>query len=673
MSASTSAQPSSPAPVQQPLSIEQQQQIAAAQAAQAAAPHYNPPTAAPQASASLYVGELDPSVTEAMLFEMFNMVGPVASIRVCRDAVTRRSLGYAYVNFHNVVDGERALETLNYTLIKGKPCRIMWSQRDPALRKTGTGNIFIKNLDLTIDNKALHDTFSAFGNILSCKVAMEDGSSKGYGFVHYETYEAAENAIKHVNGMLLNDKKVYVGHHIPKKERQSKVEEMKANFTNVYVKNLDPEVDDLEFQEMFTKYGPITSAVVQRDETGKSKCFGFVNFENHEDARTAVDDLHDAEHRGRKLFVSRAQKKNEREEELKKLYEMAKMEKLSKYQGVNLYIKNLEDDIDDERLRQEFSVYGVITSAKVMREEKQGTSKGFGFVCFSSPDEATKAVTEMNGRMVGNKPIYVALAQRKEVRKSQLEAQMAQRTQIRMQQTAVPGIPGGPGYMPTAPMFYPTPGGFIQNQRPVFPQPGMVSRPRWAQPLQQPQQLPGGPLPGPYPQIPPQNFTGVPMQGRPTRPRQPARGGTPPQAGRPQPTAAQPVPAGEPRGVPAQRGAAAAGRGGYKYTANARNNVPAANGSQSAPSAVAGQTPLTAAALAAAPADQQKQMLGERLYPLIQKQQPELAGKITGMLLEMDNGELLHLLENQEALDLKVNEAVVVLRQHATIAEDGSA
>ncbi len=106
--------------------------------------------------------------------------------------------------------GERALDTLNYTVIKNKPCRIMWSQRDPALRKTGTGNIFIKNLDKSIDNKALHDTFNVFGNILSCKVAMEDGVSKGYGFVHYETAEAAENAIKHVNGMLLKDKKVYV-------------------------------------------------------------------------------------------------------------------------------------------------------------------------------------------------------------------------------------------------------------------------------------------------------------------------------------------------------------------------------------------------------------------------------------------------------------------------------
>lgn len=689
-----------------------------------------PTTAAPahpQASASLYVGELDPSVTEAMLFELFSQIGSVASIRVCRDAVTRRSLGYAYVNYNTTGDGEKALEELNYTLIKGRPCRIMWSQRDPALRKTGQGNVFIKNLDVAIDNKALHDTFAAFGNILSCKVAQdESGNSKGYGFVHYETDEAASQAIKHVNGMLLNEKKVFVGHHIPKKDRQSKFEEMKANFTNIYVKNIPVETTDEQFRELFEKFGEVTSASLARDDAGKNRGFGFVNFINHEHAAKAVEELNGKDFMGQDLYVGRAQKKHEREEELRKSYEAARIEKASKYTGVNLYVKNLEDDVDDEKLKELFAPYGTITSAKVMRdsvaeteaaEEKEkkqkkdekenkkeakeetkeeskddekkeateekkdeeetaekkatksekrtvGKSKGFGFVCFNNPDEASKAVSEMNQRMVNGKPLYVALAQRKDVRKSQLEASIQARNQIRLQQAAAAA--GMPPQFMQAPMFYgpgQQPGFMPPNgaRGPFPPQQGMGIPPQGGRPGQYPNFPPqqggrGGPpqqmppnvygLPGQFPQGAPYGAAGNPqflaaMQqaqaaalagaGR-GGPRMPMNmPGMPPNmaAGAP-----QAYPRGQgPRGMQGRPGQ----MGGFPPQ-GARGPMPGA------PAAGAQNgAPTLQAQLVNASEGQQKQILGEALFPKIQVVQPELAGKITGMLLEMDNSELVAL------------------------------
>lgn len=87
--------------------------------------------------------------------------------------------------------------------------RIMWCQRDPSLRRSGVGNLFLKNLEESIDDIALYNTFSAFGNILSCKMVTDElGKSKGYGFVHFDTQESADMAIKKVNGMLLNNRKV---------------------------------------------------------------------------------------------------------------------------------------------------------------------------------------------------------------------------------------------------------------------------------------------------------------------------------------------------------------------------------------------------------------------------------------------------------------------------------
>jgi polyadenylate-binding protein len=551
----------------------------------------------PYASASLYVGDLHPEVTEALLCDIFNAVGPVASIRVCRDAVTRRSLGYAYVNFHMMVDAERALDTMNYTMIKGRPIRIMWSHRDPSIRKSGKGNIFIKNLDKAIDNKMLYDTFCTFGNILSCKIAYDDqGRSKGYGFVHYETEEAAETAIEKVDGKMLKDKIVYVGKFKRKAEREEDGTSEKK-YTNIFVKNLDESVTEDDMKEQFGGFGEITSLALMSNEEGKSKGFAFINFQDMETAKKAVEEKNGHEFKGKVMFVGRAQKKSERMAELKEKFDKIKQERINKYQGVNLYVKNLDESLDDETFTKAFEQYGQITSCRVMRDDK-GSGKGFGFVCYATPEEATKAVTEMNGKILATKPIYVALAQRREQRRAQLEAQMAQRVQqSRMQQQ--PGLPGMYSHPPQGPaVFYPMQAG-RGGQMYYQPQMGNVPR-RFPQGK-------GGQ------QFANNNPSGYMVQGGPQGQRQPRQnqrqaGGR----GGPQPGGkGQAGGRGRGQGGTPQQG----GRGGQQaqFQGAARNVPPAP---APAPQAVPAQPQPAAvvvtdfaAQLAAVPPEQQKMML----------------------------------------------------------------
>lgn len=665
-------------------------------------PHY--------ASASLYVGDLDPDVNELILYEVFSAIGPVASVRVCRESGTRRSLGYAYVNYQAISDAERSLDTLNYTPIKGVPCRIMWSHRDPALRRSGAGNIFVKNLDKIIDNKALHDTFSLFGNILSCKVATDEyGKSKGYGFVHYETDESALAAIEKVNGMQIGSKTVFVG---PFKKQVDRPDSRNSHFTNVYVKQFPSTWTDETIKSVFGRFGEITSSVISTDVKGRR--FGLVNFAENQAAKNAVEALHgrltnadgvlpadakapereetkggsseetvstpaatgekekteetkkteesavkkvdentnekteeekaedakaaaEKEAQDDRLYVVRAMPRAERVAMLKEAFTSNSSEGKSKQQGINLYVKNLDDEVNDEELRNVFSKFGTVTSAKVMRDEG-GVSKGFGFVCFAFPEEATKAVTAMHLKIFHNKPLYVGLAERRDSRLARLKARYRMSNTRPNHPLVMPQHHQMVGRFDTAP---------VAAAPPVYYGPQMGGRgvPPSAQSFGG--VLPAGADPTMWRQHPQRPFAPGPMN--PLTPAYPYPMGM--RGGQQQP-GAQRMRNGM---VPPQ------GQQNFKFTPQARNQ-------QEFPSQqmhVAGEgNALSAQTLAGLHPQMQKQMLGERLFPLVNKRQPELAGKITGMMLEMDNAELLALLDSEALVQAKVDEALGVLHRH---------
>lgn len=574
------------------------------------------------ASASLYVGDLSPDVPESKLYETFNNIGQVQSVRVLRDVNTRRSLGYAYVNFHRVDDAEKALEIMNYKPIGGRPCRIMWSQRDPNLRKSGKGNIFIKNLAREIDHETLRDTFTRFGTILSCKVAQNSkGESLGYGFVHFATEQDATNAVEAVNGKNISNLTVTVAPFVSKALRGGG-----GKFTNVYVKNLPRDLNQEAVEKLFAAHGEITSSklCVAQDEAKTN--FGFMNFRTPEQASAAVEALNGHMIGEKRLFVSRAQKKEEREKELKERFDTLKAERQAKYVGVNLYIKNLSDNIDDEKLRNLFSEYGTITSAKVMIDEKTKKSKGFGFVCFTLTEEAQKAV-QMNGTMIEGKPLYVALAQRSAERRSTIEANMARRNMAKNQQ-------GGYGL-----------GGRFPQAAPMGYNPQMGQWPGHGPPMMM---NPLGQQGGRH------HYQLVPQQNQ-------ARGAPQRRGGR-----------GNNRGNQGQQMMRQQGQ--MKYADNVRNQRPPMQ-QQPAPQAEpqqVGPEELSVSdfvkAAASLPDAKRKHVFGERLFPMVAQVQPELAPKITGMLLEMEDTEIVELLESQDSLDKKIQEALSVLEDAADVA-----
>jgi len=399
-----------------------------------------------------------------------------------------------------------------------------------------------------------------------------------------------------------------------------------------------------------------------RDEKGVSKGFGFVNYERHEDATIAVDAINGSTVGNKKVWTGRAQKKTEREAELRKKFEQIKLDRISKYQGINLYIKNLEDEVNEERLKKEFSLFGEIKSVKIMQDEKTST-RGFGFVCYTTPEEAQRAVTEMNGRILTGctKPLYVALHEPKEMRRHKLAARHAAGRGIGQKgqgaRAAALGGAVGPLYG-QAQVYYPpgapAPQGFAYPPQ-MIPRGAPGQRGAWQQPY--PQQIPAN-----YLMQLQQQQRGGSAGGAPAPAPVTGATGASPAAG---PAGAAPTAT---AGVSAPRGgAAASGRGGAAAANGGRGPRPNARGG-----AAGAPNDLTLQSLAQFPPEQQKMLLGERLYRLIEKtSHAPLAGKITGMFLDSGwpTDELIGLTQNDDKLNSKIEEAVLVLQRAAAPAQ----
>merc|ERR1711981_227631 len=135
-----------------------------------------------------------------------------------KDRVSMKHQGYGFVEFLTEEDADYAIRVMNMIKLFGKPIRVNKASTHNKNMDVGA-NLFIGNLDPEVDEKLLYDTFSAFGVILKTPRIMRDpdtGNSKGFAFVNFATFEAADAALESMNGQFLCNRAVTISYSFKK-------------------------------------------------------------------------------------------------------------------------------------------------------------------------------------------------------------------------------------------------------------------------------------------------------------------------------------------------------------------------------------------------------------------------------------------------------------------------
>ncbi|XP_024016602.1 splicing factor 3B subunit 4 [Eutrema salsugineum] len=166
--------------------------------------------------ATVYVRNLDPQISEELLWELFRQAGPVVNVYVPKDRVTNLQQSYGFVEFRREEDADYAVKVLNMIKLGGHLINVKKATQDKKNLDVGA-NLFIGNLDPDVDEKLLYDTFSAFGVIVSNPKIMRDpetGNPRGFGFgfISYDSFDASDAAIEAMTGQYLCNRQITVSY-----------------------------------------------------------------------------------------------------------------------------------------------------------------------------------------------------------------------------------------------------------------------------------------------------------------------------------------------------------------------------------------------------------------------------------------------------------------------------
>lgn len=392
----------------------------------------------------IFIGDLDPCITEYDLRHTFKEFKSLQSVKVCRSRFTGEPLGHGYLNFSNKEEAQEAIDKFNYTFIKAKEVRMMESLKNTSFRKNMGTNIFFSDLPLkskNITTREFYDIFKKYGKILSCKLDKR----KCIGFVYYENDSIASKVIQDYNNKELFGSIISCGIHFDKDVRnlpefgtrvnkldpskvikekiltesnevvsslkqvsvgnQSKLQHPNA----VFVIGLPKSFKNEETLNLFSEAGPIKSVHICPKYNTNFK-YAFITFKKGVDCSTAIKLFDGKLVKGSYIKIGKAHDRMSIEAQFNSQYKdesLIKNQKEVYYSDFEnyrstVYLSNLSE-ICSEMFIMEFVRQKNIKVTKIKIKWFNEKSSTFsGYVVCRDEEEAKRFYSALNERLIGD-------------------------------------------------------------------------------------------------------------------------------------------------------------------------------------------------------------------------------------------------------------------------------
>ncbi|KAL3047299.1 hypothetical protein OYC64_021510 [Pagothenia borchgrevinki] len=220
--------------------------------------------------------------------------------------------GIAYIEFKSEAEAEKMLEEAQGADVQGRSIMVDYvgdkSQKGASMAGAAAGaaskTLVVNNLSFTATEEALQATFD---KAVSIRIPQRDGRPKGFAFVEFETTEEAKDALENLNNTDIDGRSIRLEY-----SQNSGRDGARGNAgptKTLFVKGLSEETTDQTLRDAFD--GAAAARIVTDRETGASKCFGFVDFNNEDDCKAAKEAMDDGEIDGTKVSLDYARPKGE--------------------------------------------------------------------------------------------------------------------------------------------------------------------------------------------------------------------------------------------------------------------------------------------------------------------------------------------------------------------------